>query len=96
MQELDAVFALTKSGNSEITFQWLLLAVKNRYEPAYPRLEAFLTEQGRRKFLKPLYEELAKTSEGKKRAEAIYDKARATYHPASAETVDAILKGKAK
>jgi leukotriene A-4 hydrolase/aminopeptidase len=96
MAELDAAFALTKSGNSEITFQWLLLAVKNRYEPAYPRLESFLTEQGRRKFLKPLYEELAKTSEGKKRAEAIYDKARLTYHPASVETVDAILKGKEK
>ena len=34
-----------------------------------------LTEQGRRKFLKPLYEELVKTPAGKERAVAIYKKA---------------------
>ena len=91
MAELDAAFALTKSGNSEVVFQWLLLAAKHGYEPAYPRLEGFLTEQGRRKFLKPLYEELAKTPAGKERAIAIYRKARPTYHPLSRDTVDGIL-----
>jgi hypothetical protein len=96
MKELDTAFALTKSGNSEITFQWLLMAIKAGYEPAYPRLESFLTEQGRRKFLKPLYEELAKTKDGKERAAAIYKKARPTYHPASVETVDTILGWKEK
>ena len=88
---LDGAFAVTKSGNSEVLFQWLMLAVRNGYEPAYDRLAAFLTEQGRRKFLKPLYEELVKTPGGKERARAIYKQARATYHPLSAETVDAIL-----
>jgi leukotriene A-4 hydrolase/aminopeptidase len=96
MAELETAFALTKSGNSEIIFQWLLLSVKNQYAAAYPRLESFLTEQGRRKFLKPLYEELVKTSDGKERAKAIYEKARPTYHPASADTVDAILGWKGK
>ena len=88
---LDAAFHLTKSGNSEIVFAWLLLAVKNGYAPADERLEAFLTEQGRRKFLKPLYEELAKTPAGKERARAIYQKARPTYHPVSVETIDAVV-----
>ena len=91
MADLDAAFALTKSGNSEVLFQWLLLAVRHNYEPAYPRLTGFLTEQGRRKFLKPLYEELVKTPAGKERAKAIYRTARPGYHPASAETVDAIV-----
>ena len=68
-----------------------MLAVRNGYEPAYGRLEGFLTEQGRMKFLKPLYAELVKTSPGKERANAIYRKARPTYHPASVETVDAIV-----
>ena len=88
---LDAEFHLTKSTNSEVIFQWLLLAVRNGYEPAAGRLEAFLTEQGRRKFLKPLYEELVKTPAGKERAVAIYRKARPQYHPVSVETVDAIV-----
>ncbi|MDQ3374954.1 MAG: leukotriene A4 hydrolase C-terminal domain-containing protein, partial [Acidobacteriota bacterium] len=57
-----------------------------------PRLEEFLTTIGRRKFVKPLFEELAKTPEGKKRAVAIYAKARPGYHPITAASVDTILK----
>jgi aminopeptidase N len=91
MAELDAAFALTRSGNSEVLFQWLLLAVRHGYEPAYSRLEEFLTAQGRRKFLKPLYEELVKTPAGKEWALRIYRTARPTYHPIAVETVDAIV-----
>jgi hypothetical protein len=74
-----------------VLFQWLLLAVRNNHEPAYDRLAGFLTEQGRRKFLQPLYQELVKTPAGKERALAIYKQARPTYHPLSVETVDAIV-----
>lgn len=92
MGELDNAFHLTRSGNSEISFQWLLMSIRNRYEPAYPRLEEFLMTIGRRKFIKPLYEELAKTPEGKERALAIYRRARATYHPIAVTTIDDVLK----
>ena len=96
MTELDAAFNLTKIGNSEIAFQWLLMSIKNNYAAADSRLEEFLTTIGRRKFVKPLYEELAKTPEGKKRAAAIYARARPGYHPITQATVDGILKfGKA-
>ena len=92
MAELDRAFHLTRSGNSEIEFQWLLMSIRNRYEPAYPRLEEFLTTIGRRKFIKPLYEELAKTPEGKERALAIYRRARPTYHPIAVTSIDEVLK----
>jgi hypothetical protein len=88
---LDRAFRLTEAGNSEIVNQWLLLAIASGYEPAYPRLERFLTSMGRRKFLKPLYEELVKTPEGKARALAIYRKARPSYHPIAVTTVDKIV-----
>ena len=91
MKELDDAFSLTKTGNAELLFQWLIHAVRNKYEPAYSRLAGFLTEQGRRKFLKPLYEELVKTPAGKERARGIYKTARPTYHPVSVETIDAIV-----
>jgi aminopeptidase N len=91
MAELDAAFAVTRSGNSEVLFAWLVLAVRNGYEPAFGRLDEFLTGQGRRKFVKPLFEELVKTPAGKVRALAIYRKSRPTYHPISVETVDAIV-----
>jgi leukotriene-A4 hydrolase len=91
MSELDKAFSLTASGNSEITQQWLLMAIRNQYAPADPRLEAFLTSIGRRKFLMPLYGELKKTAEGTTRAKAIYAKARPFYHPIAIESVDRLL-----
>jgi leukotriene-A4 hydrolase len=92
MAELDRAFHLTRSGNSEIAFQWLLMSIRNRYEPAKQRLEEFLMTIGRRKFIKPLYEELAKTPEGKERALAIYRRARPTYHPIAVTSIDDVLK----
>jgi leukotriene-A4 hydrolase len=94
MGELDDALRLTRQTNSEVIFQWLLLSVRHGYEPAYPRLAEFLTSQGRRKFLTPLYQELLKTADGKKRALEIYGKARPAYHPIAVATIDALLKGK--
>ena len=91
MRRLDSAWHLTASGNDEILSQWLLMAVRNHYEPAYPRLEEFLQTVGRRKYVKPLYEAL-----DAKRALAIYDKARPMYHPITQMTVDALIKAKAK
>ena len=95
LAELDKAFDLTAKGNSEIQFQWLLMSIRNNYARAYPRLEEFLTSIGRRKFVKPLFEELAKTPEGTKRAGEIYAKARAGYHPITQSSVDTVLKRKA-
>src|SRR5690348_10739442 len=55
MARLDREFHLTGAGNSEILHQWLLMAVRAGYEPAFPWMEQFLATVGRRKFLKPLY-----------------------------------------
>lgn len=91
MKQLDGQFGLSKQGNSEILHDWLLLSVRSQYEPAYPALERFLTEQGRRKFLEPLYRALIKTESGRELASKIYRKARPTYHPISQATVDGLL-----
>ncbi len=92
MRALDNAFQFTQSGNSEILSQWLLAAIRNRYTQADARLEAFLMNVGRRKFLKPIYSELAKTPEGLARARALYAKARPRYHAVSTGTLDGILK----
>jgi leukotriene-A4 hydrolase len=92
MKDLDAAFGFTASGNSEILNEWLLQAIEHDYEPAYDALERFLLRQGRRKFLKPLYQKLAETAEGMERARRIYAKARPMYHSVSYRTIDQILK----
>ncbi len=91
LEELDKNFRFTQSGNSEILCAWLQIAIQNRYEKAYPKLEEFLTSVGRRKFLVPLYSTLVKTEEGKKRALDIYRKARPGYHFVSTQTIDKIV-----
>jgi hypothetical protein len=58
-----------------------------------PALERFLTSQGRRKFLRPLYEDLMKTDWGKAEARRIYARARPLYHSLSTGTLDPIVKG---
>jgi aminopeptidase N len=92
MTDLDAAHGFTSSGNSEILHEWLLQAIEHGYEPAYDALERFLLRQGRRKFLKPLYQKLAERPEGLERARAIYAKARPMYHSVSYRTIDQILK----
>jgi aminopeptidase N len=89
--ELDAALGLSATRNSEVLAAWLLYAIEHDYAAAYPALESFLLRQGRRKFLKPLYEALAATEAGRERALAIYRRARPGYHAVSVRTVDSIL-----
>ena len=91
LAELDRAFRLSSSGNSEILEAWLQIAIRNRYEPAFPALERFLTTQGRRKFLTPLYTGLAKTDWGRTMAMNIYRRARPTYHSVAVNTIDQVL-----
>ena len=73
-------------------FAWLRLAIRHRYEPAMPALERFLTTQGRRKFVAPLYTELMNTSWGKPVARRIYAAARPGYHAVATRTIDAVVR----
>jgi aminopeptidase N len=91
MVQLDEAFALSATGNSEILAAWLEVAIRTTYEPAYPALERFLTSVGRRKFLRPLYAELAKSAEGLTWAREVYAKARPGYHAIARNTVDDLL-----
>src|SRR5207245_2804124 len=92
LKELADTHHLTQSGHHELLAQWLEMAIRANYEPAYPRLETFLISIGRRLYVKPLYEELLKTPAGKERAKAIYAKARPGYHSITAGTIDEMMK----
>jgi leukotriene-A4 hydrolase len=92
LADLDGQFGLTERGNAEIAHVWLLLAIKKGYHPADARLETFLTTVGRRKLVLPLYQALVLTPEGRRRATAIFAKARPFYHPITIESIDRIMK----
>jgi aminopeptidase N len=90
--ELDGQFKLTNAGNNEVVHSWLRIAIRNDYTPAYERLGQYLETIGRRKLIKPLYEDLMKTQAGAARAREIYARARPNYHPIAAQTIDSIVR----
>ncbi|WP_298330400.1 M1 family metallopeptidase [Asticcacaulis sp.] len=93
MKDLDTAFAFTSSRNSEILFAWLKLAIAHHYEPALPALETFLTSQGRRRFVSPLYAALmGQKGWGVDMARRVYAKARPLYHSVTRATVDETVK----
>lgn len=92
LTELEAALHLNATGNSEVLFDWLMLAVRNGFEPAGATLERFLTRQGRRKFVAPLYTALmAQGPWGQAFARRVYATARGTYHPVTVRRVDTIV-----
>jgi leukotriene-A4 hydrolase len=91
LRQLDDAFGFSKTGNSEILFGWLRIAIRHHYSPALPALEHFLTAQGRRKFLQPLYQDLMASEWGRSEAKRIYAQARPLYHAVTTSTLDRIV-----
>jgi aminopeptidase N len=90
MAEIDKAFGYSRSGNSEILAEWLVQSIRRGYDVDKETTD-FLTRVGRRKFLTPIYSELIKTDQGKKRALEIYEMARPNYHSVSYITLDEML-----
>lgn len=89
---LDEACGLTLRRNAEVVARWLEVGVKHELKSVYPRLESFLMEVGRRKYLKPLYGALALVSvSGLDLARHIYARSRPGYHAISRATLDKML-----
>jgi leukotriene-A4 hydrolase len=91
MAMLDKEYNFSNCGNSEIMAEWYVVSIQKDYDKIDPYMEKFLINVGRRKFLQPIYEELAKSEEGLAQAKEIYAKARPNYHSISSGTIDDIL-----
>lgn len=92
---LDRALGLSQTGNNEVLFLWLKLALANRYEPALPLAERFLATVGRRKFVAPLFETLMGEGEwGEGHARRIYATTRPGYHAVTSSAVDKALAGR--
>jgi leukotriene-A4 hydrolase len=92
LASLDAAFGFSERRNAEVLFEWLRIAIRQHYQPAMPALERFLLSQGRRKFVRPLFEDLMKSDWGKADAKRIYAAARPSYHAVTVNTLDQIVK----
>ncbi|GAB5349870.1 M1 family metallopeptidase [Alteriqipengyuania sp. 357] len=92
LAELNNALGLSETGNNEVLFLWLELALANRYDPAVPQAEVFLSEIGRAKFVRPLYAVLLDQGEwGRPIAERIYAKTRDGYHAVTRGGIDRLM-----
>ena len=90
LDELNVTFKVSGTGNNEVLFAWLEQSILKQHIASYPRLESFLINVGRRKFLTPLYKALLETGQTQM-AKDIYKKARPNYHSVSTGTMDELL-----
>ena len=82
---------ILKSNNSSLISKWLIIAIKNKYKKAYPKVEIFLASNGKLSLILPIYKELTKTLCGKKQAVKFYDKSKNYYHSLSKREIEKVL-----
>jgi hypothetical protein len=88
---LDGRFGLSQSKNAEILSGWLLLARDSNYAAVLPRVEAFLGEVGRMKYLKPLYRALLARPATRELARRTFVRQQASYHPITRHVVEVLF-----
>ncbi len=89
--ELDETFRLTGMRNAVIASRWYRVALANDYSPVYPAIDGYLRRIGRMLLIRPIYQELAKTEDGRAFAREIFAEARAGYHPIAQDAMAKIL-----
>lgn len=90
LNRLNEKYGFIKSKNAEIIAIWLEDNIEVKNTAIYPRLEEFLCEVGRRKFLMPLFKALVNTGQ-KQEAIKIYSSCRSMYHSVSQNSLDELL-----
>ncbi|WFL77745.1 M1 family metallopeptidase [Altererythrobacter arenosus] len=92
LAKLDRELGLSKTGNNELRFLWLKLALDNRYQPAVPLAEEFMGRIGRAKFIRPLFQTLVDEGAwGMAIAQPLYAKTRGRYHSFTQGEVDKLF-----
>jgi leukotriene-A4 hydrolase len=91
MDRIDNEFKFTEQGNFIVKRQWFVQAIRHEYKAAYPAIEKFMIGTSRTGSLQSLYKEMVKTPEGKKRAKAIFEKAKPGYHLTTVQSVSGIV-----
>lgn len=93
LSALDKRFKLSTAKNTEVRWAFLLLAVECGYLVVYETdIKKFLCEQGRKKYLLPLYMELAKTKEGLEFGRSVFKTARVGYQGPVVDHMEKVLK----
>lgn len=90
-QRLGKVYGLEATQNSEIRASLLRIQIAAGDEDCLERALAFVTSQGRMKFVRPIYKALARSSFGAEAAKTTFAEHKAFYHPIAAKMLEVDL-----
>jgi aminopeptidase N len=90
LAELDARFGLSRRKSLELRHTFVLLQLRAGVAEGIEGARRVVRETGRMKYLRPVYQELAKTDRAI--ARKTFEEARETYHPIARSVVEGLLK----
>ncbi|KAI9030189.1 hypothetical protein CLU79DRAFT_695144 [Phycomyces nitens] len=88
LAKMDELYQMTPIRNADVRFRWQKLCLLASYEPIYPHVVAFVSEQGRMKFVRPLYRLLYRADNGAELARETFLKHKSFYHPIASTLVE--------
>ena len=68
LEKMQALYNMDSVTNSEIKFRWIRLGLRGKWNAAVPKAVQMVTEQGRMKFLRPIYRDLYEWEETRETA----------------------------
>lgn len=92
ISRMEELYKFNGVKNSEVRFRWLRLCLKAKVKSAIPLALQFVTEQGRMKFVRPIYRDLYNWQEARDEAIATYQKNKGQMHNLTATMVGKDLK----
>ena len=87
---MDERYRFTETRNAEIKFRWLSLCLQCGSSFIVPHVVAFLTQQGRMKYVRPLYRMLQRMDQ--RTAVDTYSTNASSYHPIARKLLESDLK----
>jgi leukotriene-A4 hydrolase len=85
--KMEELYHFNSSKNAEIRFRWLRLCIRARVDSAVPLALSFVSEQGRMKFVRPLYRDLYDWEDVRQQAHDNYHATCIQMHPVTAMMV---------
>ncbi|KAM3720883.1 Aminopeptidase ltah-1.1 [Dirofilaria immitis] len=88
---LDKINELSKTGNCDILSNWIQLCLKNHWKAIIPVALDFVTQQGRIKYVRPIYRDLFLWAESAGRAIDTFRKNAPSMHPIAVSIVGKLI-----
>jgi len=88
LEKMDKAYDLSSYKNAEIRFRWQMVCLKSSYAPIYDQVVDFVGEQGRMKFVRPLYIALNKAQGGRKIALECFARLKSGYHQIASKMIE--------